>query len=66
MASVCCREVFSGFFIKKAIVELGEAHATGGEGVDVGRPDFAAVAAQVAEAHVVGHHDDDVGSFGGG
>ena len=36
-------------------VELGEAHAPPGECVQVGRPNLAAVAAGIGEAHVVGH-----------
>jgi hypothetical protein len=47
------------------VVELGEAEAFLGERVEVGGADLAAVAAEVAEAHVVGHHDDDVGAAGG-
>jgi len=42
------------------IVELGEAEAVLGEGVEVGRFDFRAVAADVGEAEVIGHDDDDV------
>src|SRR5262249_42708506 len=36
------------------VVELREAQAAGGEGVEVGRRDLAAVAAEVGVAHVVG------------
>lgn len=42
------------------VVELGEAEAVLGEGVEVGRFDFGAVAAEVGEAEVIGHDDDDV------
>ena len=43
------------------VVEVGEAQAVGGEGVEVGGFDFGAEAADVGEAHVVGEEDDDVG-----
>ena len=49
------------------VVELGEAEAAGGEGVEGGGADFATVAAEVGESHVVGENDDEVGrSVGGG
>ncbi len=48
------------------VVELGEADAARGQPVDVGRADLAAVTAEVGKAHVVGHHQDDVGPRGGG
>ena len=37
-----------------------------GEAVEVRRADLAAVAADVAEAHIVGHDEDDIGALGGG
>ena len=43
------------------IVELGEAHAVGSEGVEIGGFDFASVAADVGVAHVIGHDEDDIG-----
>ena len=46
------------------IVKLGEAHSVGGEGVEIGGFDLAAVATDVGVAHVVGHDDDDVRPFG--
>ena len=49
-----------------AAVVLGAAHALGGEPVDVGRgQDGVAVAAQIAVAEVVGHHQNDVGAAAG-
>jgi hypothetical protein len=42
------------------VVELGEAQAASGEFVEVGRFDLAAVAAEVGEAHVVGHDEEEV------
>ncbi len=45
------------------VVELGEAEAVRGEFVEIGGVDFAAVTADVREAHVVGHDEDDVGAF---
>ena len=47
------------------VVELGEAEAVGGERVDMGGADFAAVAADIGPAHVVGHDQHDVGPLGG-
>ena len=46
---------------RRRVVELREAQAAGGQLVEVGRGDLAAVAADVAEAHVVHQDDDDVG-----
>ena len=46
----------------RRVVELGEPQPAGGEPVQVGRLDLAAVAAQVGEAQVIGEDDDDVGS----
>jgi hypothetical protein len=42
------------------VVELGEAHAAAGEGVQVGGRDLSAVAAEVGVAAVVRHDDDDI------
>ena len=42
------------------VVEMGEAHAFFGEGVEVGRADFAAEAADIGVAEIVGEEDDDV------
>ena len=47
------------------VVELREAQAVGGERVEVRRGDFAAVAAGVGEAHVVGEEDQEVGRLRG-
>ena len=47
---------------KDGIVELGQADSPGGEAVEIRGLDLAAVAPDVAEAHVVGHHDNDVGA----
>ena len=43
------------------VVEVAETQAVRGQQVEVGRVDLAAVAAQVGEAHVVRHDEDDVG-----
>lgn len=43
------------------VVELREAEAVAGELVEVGRVDFAAIASDVGEAHVIGHDEDDIG-----
>ncbi len=43
------------------VIKLRKPHAAAGEGIEVGRFDFAAVTADVAPAHVIGHRDDDVG-----
>jgi len=48
------------------VVELGEADAVAGEGIEVWRVDFASVATDVGEADVVAEDDEDVGSLGGG
>src|SRR6476660_9367041 len=48
------------------VVELGEAQAGSGKFVDVGGWDFAAVAGEVGEPHVIDEDDDDVGPRGGG
>ena len=48
-----------------AIVELGEAHAALGEGVEVRGVDLAAMVAEVGEPHVVHHDEYDVGALGG-
>jgi hypothetical protein len=50
----------------RGVVELREAEAVGGECVECGRVDLAAVAAEIGEAHVVGEDDDDVGLLGRG
>ncbi len=42
------------------VVELGEAEAFLGEGVELGGFDFGTVATDVREAEVVGHDEDDV------
>ena len=47
------------------IVELAEAEALLGQAVEGRRTDFVAVAADVREAHVVGHDQEDVGLFPG-
>jgi len=44
------------------VVELSEAEAVGGEGVEIGGLDLAAVATDVGVAHVIGHDDDDIGA----
>jgi len=44
------------------VVELGEAEAIGGEGVEVWGIDFGAVAAEVGEAEVIGHDENDIGA----
>ena len=46
-------------------VEVGVAHTTGSEGVEVGRVDLGAVAGEVGEPEIVGQHHDDVGRTGG-
>ena len=46
----------------RGVVELREAQAVGGEAVEVGRVDLAAVAADVGVAHVVVEDQDDVRS----
>ena len=46
--------------------KFGEAHAFGGEPVEVGRVQFGAVGAQVAIAEIVAENEDDVGWFCGG
>ena len=43
------------------VVEVAEAQAVGGQAIQVRSSDLAAVAAQVGEAHVVRHDEDDVG-----
>ena len=51
---------------RRAAVVLGATHALGGEPVDVGGgQDGVAVAAQIAVAEVVGHHQNDVGAGAG-
>ena len=45
------------------VVELRVADAVGGQRVEIGRGDFAAVAAGVGEAHVVGEKDQKVGTL---
>jgi hypothetical protein len=47
------------------VVELSEAEAAGGEGVEMRRADFAAVAAQLGVAEIVGQDQNHVGFFGG-
>lgn len=47
------------------VVEVGKAEAAAGEGVEVGGANFGAVAGEIAEAHVVGEDEDDVGGRGG-
>ena len=49
----------------RGVVELGEAQAAGGEAVEIGGVNLAAVAAEIAEADVVGENDDDVGTGSG-
>ena len=48
----------------RAVVELAESDAPLGQAVEVRRGDLRAVAADVREAHVVGHNQDDVGPSG--
>ena len=45
------------------IVELGQADSPGGEAVEIRGLDLAPIAADIAEAHVIGHHDNDVGTL---
>ena len=47
------------------VVERAEAQTAGGEAVEHGRVDLAAVTADVGEAHVIRHRDDDVGPLCG-
>ena len=47
-------------------VEVGVAHALGGQPVQLGGGDLGPVAAQVGVAQVVGQHDHHVGGAGGG
>ena len=44
-------------------MEIGEAEAVGGEGIDIWRFDAGAVAREVGEAHVIGEDYDDVWFF---
>lgn len=44
-------------------VEIGEAYAALGEGVEVGCTDFPPEAPEVGVAHVVGHDQKNVGLF---
>ena len=46
------------------VVEVAEAQAVRGQKIEVGGVDLAAVAAEVGEAHVVRHDEDDVGPWG--
>ena len=46
-------------------MEVGVAHTTGSEGVEVGRVDLGAVAGEVGEPEIVGQHHDDVGRTSG-
>ncbi len=48
------------------VVELGEADAVAGQGVEVRRVDLAAVTPDVRVSDVVAEEDDDVGSGKGG
>ena len=45
-------------------MEIGKAHAIGGEGIKVGGGDFAAKGADIGKALIVGEQDDDVGGWG--
>ena len=47
-------------FAGRSGVEIGESNAGLGDVVDVGRLDLAAIGAEVAEAGIVDHHEDDV------
>lgn len=49
-----------------AVVKARQPDAVAGEAVEGGRGDFAAVAAGIAVAHVIGEDDDQVRPFGGG
>jgi hypothetical protein len=44
------------------VVKLREPQPVGGERIEIRRLDLAAVAAQIAEAHVISENDDDIGS----
>ena len=55
----------SGGATSSAIVELGEAHAALGEGVEVRGVDFPAMVAEIGEPHVVHHDEYDVGAVDG-
>ena len=48
-----------------AVVELGEAHASLGQSVEVRGVDFPAMVTEVGKAHVVHHDENDVGTLGG-
>ena len=48
-----------------AVVELGEAHASLGQSVEVRGVDFPAMVTEVGKAHVVYHDEDDVRPLGG-
>ena len=48
------------------VVELGEAQAFPGHAVEIGRLNLTAVATDVAEAHVINQHNDDVRGAGEG
>ena len=45
-------------------IEVCKAHALAGEGIQIGRPDFAAESAHVGIPHVIAEDDDDVRSAG--
>ena len=45
------------------VVELGEAEAVPGQGVQVRRFDFRAVAAEVGETEIVDHEEDEIWGF---
>ena len=47
-----------------AVVELGEAYASLGEGVEVRGMDLTAMVAEVGKPHVVHHDKDDIRSLG--
>src|ERR1035438_6591184 len=44
----------------RRVAEMREADAGLRQAIDIGRMDLAAVATEIAETHIVGHHDDDV------
>ena len=44
----------------RRVVKLREAHATGRQRIEVRRRDFTAVAAEIAEAHVIDEDDEHI------
>ena len=70
MADAClvwvkaCHQGCPGGAAPSAVIELGEAHASLGKGVEVRGVDFAAMVTEVGKPHVVHHDEDDVGALG--